>query len=198
MAVAILVIELVPHVAHAQRKWELGGFAGYQTFADGNRLSVPDDLTTSSLELPKERAPFWGVRVSLSPVPLISFEIEAGQSPTSFSDTQVDVSALMYRVQVLGHIGADSPGLRPFVLFGLGGMRGSPNTDILNVERDGEQIQLTTNTETDAEYHFGGGLKYQLGVSMGLRVDLRVRRPTSAASEGKTELEGLLGVYVRI
>ena len=186
------------HDAQAERRWELGGFGGFQTFADGNRLSVPDDLSTSALELPKDRAPFWGARLSYSPIPHIGLEIEAGQSPTSFTKSEVDLTTLLYRLQAVGYLKGPGPGFKPFVLLGIGGMRGSPSNSFLDIEQDGESIQLATSNETDLEYHLGVGLKYQVGDSLGARADLRYRRTSTESDNGKGELEALVGMYVRI
>ena len=180
------------------RRWELGGFFGFQTFADGNRLSVPDDVTTSGLSLPKERSPFWGARLSYSPIALVALEIEAGQAPTSFSDTQVDVSTLLYRLQVVVHLKNPGPGIRPFLIAGVGGMRGTPSEALVTLQEEGEQLTLDTLTETDLETHLGLGLKYQLREAIGVRADLRLRWPSSSAENDTRELEGVVGVYVRI
>lgn len=180
------------------RRWELGGFAGFQTFADGNRLSVPDDVSTSALELPKERSPFWGARLSYSPIALVAVEIEVGQAPTSFSDTEVDVSTLLYRLQLVVHLKNSGPGIRPFLVAGVGGMRGTPSEAFLTLQEEGEELQLDTLTETDLETHLGFGLKYQLRETIGVRADLRLRWPASGAENEKLELEGVAGIYVRI
>ena len=190
---------LLPQTAQADRKWEIGGFIGFQTFADGNRLGIPDDLSTQSLSIPKDSTFFWGARASFTPLSFfvlsrVALEFEAGQATTRFSGTDVDISTLSYRAQLVGHVFGPGPGLRPFVLLGIGGMRGSPSEAVLPLV---EEV-LDLDTDTDIETHYGIGIKYQLGVSLGLRIDLRTRRVASDSTEDKFELEGQLGAYLRI
>ena len=199
LAIVVLVFYLYPGAAGAQeiRKWELGAFGGFQTFADGNRLSIPDDGSTSGLELPKDRSFIGGLRLGWAPITFAAIELEVGQSTTNFSNTTVDVSTLLYRLQVLINLTGSGNGLKAFLLGGIGGIHGTPSEAFVMLQEQGQNFSFETSSETDLETHLGGGLKYYLGVSLGARLDVRMRWPSSQADHPRRELEGLAGIFVR-
>jgi OOP family OmpA-OmpF porin len=165
-------------LASADEGFELGGFAGIHIYNDDNELSVADrpdaDSLGNSLAI--------GMRLAYGITHMFSVEGEFALMPTSMRDGDADVMNFGLRAQGLAHFMEGK--LRPFALLGAGVSIGAVS--------DAPRVR----DDTDFVIHAGGGVKYAIGDSWGVRGDVRILLPPSSANESlTTDFEILIGGY---
>lgn len=180
-AVALFAAGLVTAsavTANADEGFELGGFAGLHIYNDDNELGVSDrpdaDSPANSLAL--------GMRLAYGITGMFSVEGEFALMPTSMREGDADLMNFGLRLHGLAHFGHGK--LRPFALLGAGASIGAVS-EAPNLYDD-----------TDFVIHGGGGVKYAIGDTWGVRGDVRALLPPSSANESLTvDFEVLIGGY---
>lgn len=159
---------------------EIGGFVGAHFFSGNIALGRDQGSAATSLKT----AAAFGLRVAYGLHPRFQIEPELLLAPTETEDGSAPVLVLGWRAHAIVHFLSGS--LRPFLLFGGGGMTSSPAN------------QLVLRQATIGTLDAGVGLKYDVRPGWGVRLDVRLELLRSTGSGVLTDdYEGLLGVYGR-
>lgn len=195
---AVLVTTATPAAAQSENRFELGGFGGLHLFSDNNELGAADQVDGGDALRPTNspgNSFIMGLRFAVTVHPLVAIEGEGGFLPSSVRNTDAELLALAYRLQALVHLGPVTTRLRPFALVGVGGMYGKASEPVLS-RPDQDGSPRTGDSDNDFLFHGGAGVKYRMGESWGLRLDLRLLLPPSSASESvTTDFEGTAALY---
>jgi OOP family OmpA-OmpF porin len=139
---------------------DLGVFGGWHYFSSTNQLGI--DVGNTDPDLKLKQSGTLGLRVGFIVHPYVSLEAELGLTPTSASKPGEEGTALAinYRAHLLVHVLKGK--IRPFLLAGGGGNTlSSSNPDVLH-------------EDTDGEFHFGIGSKFDIMKNWGIRLDGRL------------------------
>jgi outer membrane protein OmpA-like peptidoglycan-associated protein len=163
---------------------DLGVFGGWHYFSSTNQLGI--DVGNTNPDLALSQSGTFGLRVGFIVHPYVSLEAELGLTPTGASTAAGEAKALAinYRAHLLVHVLKGK--IRPFILAGGGGNTlSSSNPDILK-------------EDTDGEFHFGIGSKFDIQKNWGIRLDGRLYVvPTTNADKiyATNDFEVLVGFY---
>lgn len=163
--------------------FEAGVYAGFIS------VSSNHELVTTDSPLARDRAiarvsPDVGVRFGYYPLRTFGVELEGGLMPTSLREGS-DVLLFEGRASLIGQL----PGrVTPYVLVGGGvtGLTSDPNV---------------LGDDTDASFHWGGGVKFfatrHIAIRLGLRDVVLSRSDGGGASHSPQVLLGISGVFRR-
>jgi len=161
---------------------EVGAFGGLHLFAKNLELGIADD--DSIQNSPKSPSGVFGLRLALNILPWISFEAEGAGYPTPARQNNYKLFVTNWRGHVLAHLATGR--VRPFVLVGAGAMNVT-----YTIGTEYNEIKY----DTDAEYHFGAGVKIDLSELVALRFDARgVLLPNVGHNEVSLDWEFLGGL----
>jgi outer membrane protein OmpA-like peptidoglycan-associated protein len=154
----------------ADRKWikrwaperntsEVGAFGGVLLPARRLELFEPDtSQSDQGFEQLRRVAPSMGLRLGYLPIRFLGVEGEAGVMPTRTTPDGVRATLWSTRIHAMGQLGLWS--VTPFVLVGVGAFGVASSRDAVG-------------SDTDAAFHFGGGVKFYLSRYTLLRLDVR-------------------------
>ena len=163
--------------------FEAGAYVGFIS------MSTNHELLTTESPLARNRriapiSPDVGVRLGYYPVRSFGIEVEGGLMPTKLREGS-DVLLFEGRASLI----AQMPGrITPYVLLGGGvtGLTSDPNV---------------LGDDTDASFHWGGGVKFfatrHIAVRLGLRDVVLARSGEGGASHSPQLLLGISGVFRR-
>lgn len=172
----VLAPLLVPGLAHAERRIELGVATGGHRFAADVELGVDDRMD----EPGPASSVLLGLRVGLALGRRVGVEGEAALIPTEDDVVGDPVTAVAVRVHGVAYLLTGK--VRPFVLAGVG---------TLAVRGGGPQL----DDDVDPALHWGGGVRVALGRSLDARLDLRhVIVPDRGPGGATSDLEGQAGL----
>ena len=184
-AVVVLAFGLATHTVHAEDEFELGGLGGIHIFSTNNELGTADFDDALS----PENSFILGLRLGYAVHPMFSIESEVGFLPGKVRDTDSELLAVAARLHGLVHFFPIKAKLRPFALLGGGFMYGKAS-------EEGVFVGEMDDDDTDLMFHAGAGVKYRMGESWGVRLDLRLLLPPSSDSDSVAlDFEGLIGLY---
>ena len=171
---------LLASPAHAENEWEFSAGLGFHLFSGNNELGA--------FEVPQALSPnhsvVIGLRLGRAITSMLGVELELGALPTTIPDSDASLFASTYRLHGVWHFAEPKAKLRPFAVAGFGLMNGASS--------DQELIY----NDTDPVWHLGGGAKYRLGDSWGVRGDLRGLLPPSSGSSAVVfDFEMLVSAY---
>jgi len=182
---ALMCTLLLAGRAHsAPLQLDLGAFVGWHYFSSDNQLGI--DVGNTDPDLKLSQSGTFGLRIGFIVHPYVSLEAELGLTPTGASTAlgEAKALALNYRAHLLVHVLRGK--IRPFILAGGGGNTlSSSNPEVLH-------------QDTDGEFHFGIGSKFDIQKNWGIRLDARLYVvPTTNVDKiyATNDFEVLVGFY---
>ena len=173
---AVLSALLCPAVADAgggEGSTELSVYGGYHVWSGDNELGTHED---TPLQTVPNNGPVFGLRVGQALTDRISTELEASFVPATTIETDLlpiaDVNIFQGRIQGLFHLMTED--VRPFVLAGAGIASAKSND------------QAVLHDDTDAYWHLGAGVKFDINDWFGLRLDAVLLLPPTTTGKGVT------------
>lgn len=170
---------VLPVIAHADRRVEVGVALGGHAFSSNTELGVDDDMA----EPGPTSSGLLGLRVAVPLIERLAIEGEAVVIPT-------DDDVLADEVDVFGlraHVRFDllTGRLKPFLVIGAGAHV---------VRSDSPQM----DDDTDRAYHWGGGVRFAITDKIDARIDVRHLIVPDRTTDGATsDVEVTAGMMYR-
>ena len=175
----LLSLLVVPAIAHADRRVEVGVALGGHAFSSNTELGVDDEMT----EPGPTSSGLLGLRVAVPVIERLAIEGEAVVIPT-------DDDVLRDEVDVFGlraHVRFDllTGRFKPFLVVGAGAHV---------VRSDSPQM----DDDTDRAYHWGGGARFAITDKIDARIDVRHLIVPDRTTDGATsDVEVTAGMMYR-
>ena len=150
----LLFVLLLPTVAHADRRIELGVAVGGHSFSTNGELGVADHMT----EPGPESSGLLGIRFAFPFARRLAAEAEAIVIPTE--DDVLGDEATVYGLRAHARFDLLTGRVKPFVVAGTG----------MHIVRT-KSPQM--DDDTDRAYHWGGGVRLALTDKLDIRLDAR-------------------------